>query len=401
MPDFGRSFLPHWLLDPAITYLNHGTVGAPPRRVLDVQQALRDEIERQPSKFLLRELTEVGIGGPHAPEQPRMRAAAAAVAEFFGAAAKDLAFVDNATTGANSVLRSLRLEPGDEILVTSHGYGGVTNAARFAARERGATLRTLDLPFPWAPDAAIAAAIAAALGPRTKLAIIDHIAADSALIFPVRQIVDVCHEQGVPVLIDGAHAPGAIALDIPSLGADYYTGNLHKWCWSPRSSGVLWVDPSCQKELHSAVISWGLDLGLSQEFDLPGTRDPTPHLAAPAAIELMRSWGVEAVQGWNHRLAFDGARHLSERWGTEFSTPEPMVGPMVVIALPPALGSTREEALGLRDALLFEDGIEIPVTARSGGLWVRLAAQVYNDADDVDRLGVAIERRAENRSVLR
>jgi isopenicillin-N epimerase len=394
MPEFGRSFLAHWSFDPAITYLNHGTVGAPPRKVLEAQQALRDEIERQPSKFLLRELTEVGIGGPHAPERPRLRVAAAAVAEFLGAAAEDLAFVDNATTGANSVLRSLRLEAGEEILVTNHGYGGITNAARYAARERGATLRTLELPFPWAADEEIVARIAAALGPRTKLAIVDHIAADSALIFPVRRIVEACHAQGVPVLIDGAHAPGAITLDIPSLGADYYTGNLHKWCWSPRSSGVLWVDPSRQKDLHSAVISWGLDLGLSQEFDLPGTRDPTPHLAAPAAIELMRSWGVEAIQGWNHRLAFDSAIRLSQRWGTEFSTPESMVGPMVVIAVPAALGSTREEALALRDALLFEDGIEIPVTARDGRLWVRLAIQIYNDASDVDRLGAAIEKRA-------
>jgi isopenicillin-N epimerase len=391
MKQFGRPYKERWALDPEVVYLNHGTVGAPPRAVLAEQQRWRDEIERQPSQFLLRELTEVGLGWEH---QPRLRRAADQVAAFFGAQGEDLMFVDNVTMAANAVVRSLPLAAGDEILVTNHGYGGVTNAARYAARLRGASVRNLDLPFPWAPPDHLVSEVTAALGERTRLAIVDHIAADSALIFPVREIVEACHARGVPVLIDGAHAPGAIALDIPAFDADFYMGNLHKWCWSPRSSGILWVHPTAREGLHSSITSWGLDLGLSQEFDLPGTRDPTPHLAAPAAIALMREWGVDDIREWNHHHAFGGARRLAERWGVPFDTPEAMVGTMAVVELPAVFGTTREEGLRLRSALLFEDSIEIPVIARAGRLWVRLATQVYNDFADIDRLGAAVERRA-------
>ena len=389
MTTFGRPMLEHWLLDPAITYLNHGTVGAPPRRVLAVQQAIRDEIERQPSRYLLRELTGVRVGGPRA-DRPRLRVAADAVAAFVGAGGDDLVFVDNTTTGANAVLRSLPLAAGDEILVTDLAYGGVLNAARYVARERGLALRTVELLDAALCPAAFVEAIDGALGERTRLLIVDHITSDTALVLPLAEIAARCRTRGVLVLVDGAHAPGAIALDIPALGVDWYVGNLHKWAWTPRSSGILWAAPTRQEAIHPTVISWGLDQGLAAEFDLPGTRDPTPHLAAPAALDFMRELGVEAVREHNHGLAWRGALRLAELWDVPFATPESMIGTMASVALPQALGSTRDEAALLRDALLFEDRIEVHLSARRGRLWTRISAQVYNDLDDVERLGAAV-----------
>lgn len=389
MITFGRPMLEHWLLDPSITYLNHGTVGAPPRRVLQAQQAIRDDIERQPSRYLLRELTGTRVGGPRS-DRPRLRVAADAVAAFLGARGDDLAFVDNATTGANAVLRSLPLAAGDEILITDLGYGGVANAARYAARERRAVLRTVETPDPGGGPSAFVAAIEGALGGRTRLAIVDHVTAESALVLPVNEIAARCRARGVALLVDGAHAPGALALDIPALGADWYVGNLHKWAWTPRSSGILWAARERQAGLHSTVISWGLDQGLAAEFDQPGTRDPSPHLAAPAALDFMRELGVEAVREYNHALAWHGARRLAELWQVPFETPESMIGTMATVALPPALGATADEAARLRDRLLFENRIEVQLHAWRGGLWVRISAQIYNEMADVERLGAAV-----------
>jgi isopenicillin-N epimerase len=392
MTRFGRSMLEHFALDPDITYLNHGTVGAPPRRVLAAQQAIRDEIERQPARYLLRELSEICVGMPRA-EPPRMRTAAAEVAAFFGARGEDLVFVDNATTGANAVLRSLALEPGDEILVTSLGYGGVTNAARYVARTRGATVREVALSHAGTSPDAVVEAIAAALGERTRLAIVDHIASNSALLLPIAAVAERCRGRGVPILVDGAHAPGAIALDLPSIGADWYVGNLHKWAWAPRSSAFLWVRPEHQATLHPAVISWGLDQGFTTEFDLVGTRDPSPWLAAPAALELLAEFGAEEVRGYNHDLACRAGERLAERFETDFRTPRSMVATMVSVQLPLRFGSTEDDSARLRDALLFEDRIELNIAAREGRLWARVAIQIYNDMADVDRFGDAIARR--------
>jgi isopenicillin-N epimerase len=380
-----------WPLDPSITYLNHGTVGVTPHRILRAQQEIRDEIERRPSGFLLRELTSIGVGRPRQ-EKPRMRQAADVVAEFLGARGDDLVFVDNATTGANAVLRSFPLQPGDEVIVTDFGYGGVTLAATFATRERGAVLRTVEMPYPARSSADMVNAIVAAIGPETRLAVLDHITSQSALILPIADIAKACHARGVAVLADGAHAPGAVPLDIPSLGVDWYVANLHKWMWTPRSSGILWAPPERQKDLHPAVISWGLDQSFTAEFDLPGTRDPAAHLAAPAAIAMMRELGVAEVQQYNHALAWNGARRLAERWNVAFETPEAMVGTMATIAMPESVGRTPDESLDVRDHLLFKDGIEVQLHSFRNRLYVRISAQIYNTMEEIDRLADAVRR---------
>ena len=385
MTDFGHAMKEHWALDPGVVYLNHGTVGAPPRCVLEVQQKLRDEIERQPSRFLLRELAGIRLGAANS-KRPLLRAAADEVGRFLGAEGKDLVFVDNATSGINAALRTFDLREGDEILVTNQTYGAVQKAAEYAARVKGASVRIIELPAPITGPEAVIDSIERAIGSRTRLVLVDHIVSASALILPVAEIASRCRQRGVAVLVDGAHAPGAIPVDIPSLGVDWYTGNLHKWAWSPRSSGVLWTAPGRQQSLHSATISWGLDQGMTEEFDWPGTRDPTPHLAAPAGIAFMRELGVNRVQGYNHELAWNAGQEMAARWGSSVLAPEEMIGPMVTVPLPANLGSTQEDAIRLRDTLLFQHNIEVHVYAWKGRLRVRVSAQVYNEMADVQCL---------------
>jgi len=385
---FGRSWLSQWALDPSVTYLNHGTVGAPPRRVLEAQQSIRDEIERQPSRYLLRELAEVSVGMPRR-EPPRLRVAAQEVASFLGARGEDLVFVDNATTGLNAILRSFPLREGDEVLVTDHGYGGVVNAAVYHAEARGATVRAAELPAASRGRSAMADAVISAIGPRTRLVVADHVASESALVLPIEEIARRCRERGVPVAVDGAHAPGALPLDVPSIGADWYVGNLHKWAYAPRSCAFLWAAPGRQEGLHPPVISWGIGRGYTAEFDWVGTPDPSAFLAAPAAIAFMREIGIDAMRAYNHGLAWEGARLLGSAWGTWPGLEESMVGTMAAVPLPERLGSTKEDAARLRDALL-EDGLEVQLHARQCRLWVRISTQIYNDLSDVERLARVI-----------
>jgi isopenicillin-N epimerase len=211
----------------------------------------------------------------------------------------------------------------------------------------------------------------------------------------VAEIAARLNRRGVAVLVDGAHVPGALALDVPSLGVDWYVANLHKWAFAPRSSGFLWASPARQQGLHPAVISWGLDRGFTTEFDLPGTRDPSPFLAAPAALSFIDELGgLSTIHAYTHDLAWHGAHLVAERLGTTFDTPKSMVGPMASVMLPSSLGSTHDAAAELRDGLLFEDNIEVQVQATRERLHVRVSAQVYNDLTDFERLAEAIRRRA-------
>lgn len=388
---FGRGMIEHWMLDRGVTYLNHGTVGAVPRRVFAFQQRLRDEMERQPSRFVLREAASM-VGVPRA-EPSRVRRAAAAVAEFVGAAPQDLAFVDNATSGATAVLRSIPLEAGDEILLTDHGYGGITRVVQLVARERRAEIKTVAVPYPELDASRLIDTIARALGPRTRLVIVDHISAESAIVFPVAEIAARCRAKGVPVLVDGAHAPGQLDLDVPALGVDFYTANLHKWAHAPRSCGFLWAHPERQAGLHPPVVSWNLDKGFAAEFDWIATRDVTPWLSAPEGIAFLRDLDFAAVRAYGHDLARRAAQVLAERWGSGPVPPETSFASMVTVPLPERAGSTPAEAARLRDALLFEDSIEVQVHAACGRLWTRVCAQVYNEMADVERLADAVRRR--------
>ena len=395
MPTFGRSFLSHWWLDPAVTYLNHGTVGATPRVVLEAQHAWQRRAEAQPAAFLFRELMRLTPDDPAAP-RPLLRRAADSVGEFVGVRGDDLVFVDNASTGVNAVLRSIALRPGDEIVVLDQAYGAVVKAAEFVARAVGAKVVVVATPFPVQGDPAeeYADAVERALTPRTRLAILDHISSHTALTLPAAAMTARCRARGVPVLIDGAHAPGAIALDVAAFGADWYVGNLHKWAFAPRACGFLWVAPAQRAVTHPPTISWGLDVGLTQEFDWTGTRDPSAMLSAPAGIAFMRDvLGLDAMRTWNHDLVWRMAHELSARWGQPFTTPESMVGCMASVALPERIVKLGEAAApALKDWLFHARRIEAQVLAINGRCAVRLAAQVYNDESDYERLAEAVDQ---------
>jgi isopenicillin-N epimerase len=391
MPQFGRPMLAEWLLDPDFAYLNHGTVGAPPVRVLKKQQLLRDEIERAPSRFLLRELS-----GEHpAPwrRESRLREAAAPVAAFLGARPDDLVFVPNVTTGINAVLRSVALEAGDEVVIADLAYGAVTLAADLVTREHHATLRTIELPYPVRSRDAIVQAFASALTPRTRLVIVDHITAQTALVMPVAEIAAVCRPRSIPVLVDGAHAPGSLAVNIPALGVDYYAANLHKWAHAPRACGILWATADRQQTLRHPVVSWGSGKGFLREFEWQATADPTSYLCAQEGIALLQEWGFETVLGYIHGLAWEAAKWLTARWDTAIETPREMVGALVTVPLPERAGSTDDDARRLRLSLLVDDRIEVQLHAWRGRLWTRVSTQVYNDRSDIERLADAVLRR--------
>lgn len=408
MHDFGRSLLALWHLDPSFAYLNHGTVGATPKRVLEAQRSWVERIERHPAEFMLRRLSNPMAVEWTADEPPAMRQAAGATARFVGADPTGMALVDNITTGANAVLRSLELGPDDIVAVTNLGYGGVTNAVRFLTERAGATVVVIDLPAPGASPDEFAAAFDDGLQPGMKLAVIDHLSAFSALILPVERFIDSCRAKGVMVLVDGAHVPGQLDLDVghlAELGADFYAANLHKWAWTPRSSGFLWVAPQHREWVHPTVISWGAGRGLEAEFDLLGTRDPTPFLVIPEVLDFRASFGEADIRSYLHEMCWGGARHLAATWDTPFDTPESMIAAMAVVRLPPRLGAGAEDAERLRAHLSERHRVEVPIFAVGGdrdvpdsfgvgaepGLVVRICTQVYNDASDIERLADGVE----------
>jgi isopenicillin-N epimerase len=242
------------------------------------------------------------------------------------------------------------------------------------------------MPYPAFDPVEATRRIVDAIGPATRLVIVDHVASETALLFPVESIVRACHARGVPVLVDGAHVPGALPLDVSALGADFYVANLHKWAMAPRSSAFMVVSPQWQAMLHPPVISWGYEAGYTQEFDWVGTRDPTPWLTAPDGVRFLESLDLAAVRRYNHNLAWRAAQHLTARWQTPLDIDESAVGCMVSVMTPAHFGGTKPDAVRLRDRLLVEHDIEVQVHARVGRVWVRVSAQVYNDDSDIDRL---------------
>jgi len=405
---FGRPFLDRWFLDPEFSYLNHGTVGATPRQVLAQQWKVMEEIERHPAQVMLRDLANpMALDWPGEP--PLLRRVAATVADYVGADVDGLALVDNITTGASAVLRSLMFEPGDVIAVTNIGYGGVTNAVRFVAERSGATVHVIDLPTPGASPAEFATAFHRQLRPDTKLAVVDHLAAFSALVLPVEEFIASCRSKAVMVLVDGAHVPGQLQLDVNQLGADWYTANLHKWAWTPRTSGFLWAAPQHRDSLHPPVISWGLGRGLAAEFDLTGTRDPSPFLVVGEVFKMRAALGENAIRTYNHDLAWTAASYLADHWATPFSTPESMIGSMVTVRLPGRLGSSTDDAEAVRRWLYDRHKVEVPIFAvglgpstddmmdaygvddADPGLVIRVSTQIYNDSSDIERLAGAVD----------
>ena len=396
---FGRPMRRHFLLEEGIAFLNHGSYGATPSLVLDAAETVRRRVESQPCHVmnqglpgrggLLRRMqrgavtaSPVSVGA--------LREALARVGAFVGARVEDLAFVDNATTGVNAVLRSQHLEPGDEVLTTNHEYGAVRRTIEHVCAGAGAFPVVAEVPTPVTGPENVLGPVEAAFSDRTRILVIDHVAAHSGLIFPVERLIALAYERGVPVLIDGAHGPGMLPLDVPALGADWYVSSGHKWLMGPKGCGFLWAAPQAQDDLHPAVISHGYGKGLAAEFDWTGTRDFAAWLALPTALDIQEALGPQRIREHNHQLLTKAVALLTEAWDTEASGPPTMFGSMAAVRLPVDAPATLEVAMEIHDKLWEEHRVEVVVMPIGGALWARVSVQIYNELDEYRRLADAI-----------
>jgi len=371
----------NWTLDPEVTFLNHGSFGATPRPVLEAQARLRAEMERQPVQFLDRTL------------RARLDAALAVVGRLLGAEVRDLAFVPNATYAINSVVQSLTFGPGDELLIVEHGYPAIIKTLMRAADRTGATLVRLPIAFPKESTDEIAETIIGAINHRTRLVVLDQITSPTAMILPATSIVKACRERGVLVMVDGAHAPGMVPVELNSMQPDFWTGNLHKWVCAPKGAAVLYVRPELASRIAPAVTSHYYGAMFPEEFFWTGTDDPTAHLSAPAAIEFMGSLGWARLHAHNHALARYGRRVIAEAIDGGLPVPDgpQCYGAMALIEItnrfnPP----TIEEARAMQAALYERDRIEVPFMQVDGRTFVRISAQAYNAPQQYERLGDAL-----------
>jgi len=371
-----------WQLDDSIHFLNHGSFGATPRPVLEQQRRLRDQLEAEPVRFMVREL------------EPLLDAARARLATFIGAQSADLAFVTNATTGVNAVVRSLDFAAGDELLTTNHGYNACTNVLRFVAERTGARVMIASVPFPVENEEQLFQAVLAAVTPRTRLVLIDQLTSPTALIFPVDRLVRELEARGVPVLVDAAHAPGQVPLALDATGASFTTGNLHKWVCAPKGAAFLHVRKDWQARIRPPVISHGANSKRTDrsrfqlEFDWVGTQDPTAYLCVPAALDFMASLvpgGWPALMALNHADAVRSRGALLEAFPQPLPCPPALLGAMASVVVPGA-----PEDLGER--LFHEFKVEVPVIPFGPLTLVRVSAQRHVRPGDVPALVAALRK---------
>lgn len=390
-PKTHSTFRRHWLLAPNVIFLNHGSFGACPRRVLELQAALRREMEAEPVQFLWRRYEE------------RLEPSRKELARFIGARSRDVVFVTNATTGVNAVGRSLRLKAGDEILTTSQDYNACRNALIEVAKCHGARVRLAKIPFPLKSPEQVIDAVLRAVTRRTRLAMIDHITSSTAVVFPVAQIIRGLEARGVDTLVDGAHAPGMVDLNLGRLRPAYYTGNLHKWVCAPKGAAFLWVREDKQASMQPAVVSHGNNTprpgysGFQDRFDWAGTFDPTAWFCVGEAIRFMDRLcpgGWTEIRERNRRLAITARRLLCDRLELEPPCPEEMLGAMATLPLPqvfqgrPKRGKLDVEQIRLHD----EFGIEVPLMriGKPPKRWFRVCAQLYNSPADYEHLAASL-----------
>lgn len=417
-------FARHWALDPNVTFLNHGSFGACPRRVLSVQDGFRREMESEPVRFMVERL------------EPLLDESRAALAAFLGGRAEDYVFVPNATAAVNAVVRSMDLSPGDELLTVSHAYNACVNVLRYVGERTGAKVVAAEVErFPESAEAFVEAFMRHA-NERTRLVMVCHVTSPTAIVLPVERIVSLMRERfpRADVLVDGAHGPGMLGVDIERIGAAYYTANCHKWLCSPKGSAFLHVRKDRQAMVRPHVISHGANSGRKDrsryllEFDWTGTGDPTAVLCIPAAIRAMAeiwwegdSGGTDvgpggppsvargdvasawsAIRARNRALALEGRRIVAASVGAELRVPDEMIGSIATIPLPDGVGTPPEPVASsypdlLQRRLVERHRVQVPVSIfpKWPGRSIRVSAQLYNDRVDYERLAAALRRDAE------
>ena len=366
-----------WLIDPGIAYLNHGGYGALPRPVADAAAEWRARVEGNPTRLLAHDWQD------HV-DRVRER-----LADFLNAAPADLVFVANATTGTASVIASLRLEPGDEIVTTDHRYPAVSQQVARAVASQGVVVRDVHVPVDVTSASDIATCITDAFTERTRLVVIDHIASATGFAFPVDAIVKASHAAGVPVLVDAAHAPGQLDVDLDALDADFWVGNLHKWVCSPRACAVMRVAQQWHEVARPLVPSWNYPGGFQPAFDWQGTVDPVPLLTIPDALDFWAELGWDEVRRHQHALVTRGAQAVADAIGTSVAVSDEFTAAMRIIRLPVSLN--LDESIDLTKALGTEFGVVAYVTGHAEESFVRVSGQLYNRPEDYARLADALQ----------
>jgi len=363
-----------FLLDPEIAFLNHGSFGACPRPVFERYQTWQLELEREPVDFLDRRLPAL------------LESARAALAEYVGCSSDDLVFVQNATTGVNLAARSLDLRPGDEVLATDLEYGACDLAWEWVCGRAGARYVRASLPLPLESPSTVVETLFAAATERTRIVYVSHVTSGTGLVLPVEEIVSRARAQGLVTVVDGAHAPAQVPVDLTTLGADFYSGNCHKWLCNPRGAGFLYVRPEHQERVDGAIVSWGYAGGstFSERLEKQGTRDPAAWLTVPAAIAYQGERDWDDVRERCRRLARDARRELCQLLGTEPLAPDEMIAQMAAVRLP-------RPAPDLSRRLFARHRVEIPVGGTQKDL-LRLSVAAYTTRVEIDRLLSALIR---------
>jgi isopenicillin-N epimerase len=380
-----------FMLDPDVTFLNHGSYGACPRVVFDAWQAWQAQMERQPVAFL----------DPTRGLADRMRAARVALAGQVGTDPDNIVGLTNATEALNIVAQSLDLRPGDEILTTDHEYAALDKTWAYVARRTGARVVPMTVPLPLTSASAFTDALMAGVTARTRVLFLSHVTSATALVFPIADAIAQARALGIATVIDGAHAPGLVPLDLAALDADYYAGNCHKWMMAPKGSAFLYVRPDLQAGINPLVIShgWTADarhpgaagvFGNSPFIDgleVRGTRDPTAWLTVPDAIAFRARYDWAGVSARCHALLRTTAERVAALTGlAPLSAPDFCAPQMAALPVPDC------DPLALKRALLDGHGIEIPCYRWQSRVIVRLSVQGYNTPADMDRLVDALSR---------
>jgi len=367
-------------LEDGIVFLNHGSFGAVPEPVAAAAQHWRQQIESRPVEMLARRMN--GLLG-----DVRTR-----VGEYLAADPARIGLIGNATSGVGAVLNSIHWKTGDRIVVSNHGYNAVRQAAQNCCERFGCELIVVDLPLPFRTAHDVVNRFLSAVDDRTRLVIVDHITSPTALILPVAEIARWCKSRGVLCLVDGAHAPGMIPLRIDDIGADWYTGNLHKWVCAPRGCGFLVASPQTADWTHPQTTSHLHGHGFEAEFSWQGTHDFTNWLTIPAAIDFISGTLASGLRQHNHQLATWAQWRLCEDFQVQPISPldGSMIGSMAAIPLPPILTTHFQSAAHFQQALYDTHHIEVPIIDWGGAWHVRVSAQAYNQPADYLALSSAV-----------
>jgi len=366
-----------FLLNPDIIFLNHGSFGACPKPVFEVYQTWQRELECQPVEFLGRRFIDLMAG------------ARDALAHFLGVGADDVVFFTNPTTAANMIARNLDLKPGDEILTTDHEYGAMDRTWRYIGAKTGAKYVQQPIPLPLSNQDDFVDQLFLGLTPYTRIVFISHISSPTALIFPIKEVCRRAREAGLITIVDGAHAPGQIPLDLSDLGADLYIGACHKWLCAPKGAAFLYARPNLQPRLEPLVVSWGYENekpGNSQFIDYhewQGTRDVAAFLSVPAAIQYQNDRNWPDIRARCHQMASQTRQRVNLLNGQESICPDSpdWFAQMATIRLPANIGTER-----LKEDLYRDFHIEVPILQWQNQPMMRVSFQAYNNQSDADAL---------------